>query len=366
MSEYLYGIEKSHRSIGQSMQALRDYQSQMGAHLETDIPVSFGDDAQALMAAEQSTALYDRSHWGRIRVFDRDRLTFLHNQSTNDLKRLQPGQGCETVILTSTARTIDLVSVFATDEEVLLLTAPNRREQMLSWLDRYIFFGDKVQLEDKTDSTVCFSLIGPSSSNLLMKLGMPELPQELDAHFLGVIADIPVRVANGSGLSTPGYTLIADKADGLTLWKNLVEADAVPLGEKAWEQLRICQGRPMPGTELTEDYNPLEAGLWNTVSFNKGCYIGQETIARLNTYNGVKQQLWGLTLDSSSEPGTLIYLEDQKIGVLTSVVGTPKGFFGLGYIKTKAGGAGLTVRVGEVNATVVDVPFLSRSLEPAV
>jgi tRNA-modifying protein YgfZ len=364
MSEYLYGIEKSHRSVGQSMQALRDYQCQMGAHLETDIPVSFGNDAQALMAADQTTALYDRSHWGRIRVFDRDRLTFLHNQSTNDLKRLQPGQGCETVILTSTARTIDLVSVFATDEEVWLLTAPNRREQMLSWLDRYIFFGDKVQLEDKTDSTVCFSLIGPSSSNLLMKLGIPELPQELDAHFLGAIADIQVRVTNGSGLSTPGYTLIADQANGLSLWKTLTEAEAVPLGEKAWEQLRICQGRPMPGTELTEDYNPLEAGLWQMVSFNKGCYIGQETIARLNTYNGVKQKLWGLMLDGESKPGTPIVLEDQKIGVLTSVVETPEGFFGLGYIKTKAGGNDLKVRVGDGNATVVNVPFLCHSLEP--
>lgn len=347
------------------MQALRDYQCQMGAHLEIDIPVSFGNDAQALMAADQTIALYDRSHWGRIRVFDRDRLTFLHNQSTNDLKRLQPGQGCETVILTSTARTIDLVSVFATDEEVWLLTAPNRREQMLSWLDRYIFFGDKVQLADMTDSTACFSLIGPGSSDLLMMLGITELPQELDDHRLGAIADIPVRVANGSGLSSPGYTLIADRVDGVALWKALIEAEAIPLGEKAWEQLRICQGRPMPGTELTEDYNPLEAGLWNTVSFNKGCYIGQETIARLNTYNGVKQQLWGLTLDVMNEPGVLIYLKDQKIGVLTSVVETPKGFFGLGYIKTKAGGAGLTVKVGEGHARVVNVPFLSRSLEPA-
>jgi tRNA-modifying protein YgfZ len=346
------------------MQALRDYQCQMGAHLETDIPVSFGNDAQALMAVEQSTALYDRSHWGRIRVFDRDRLAFLHNQSTNDLKRLQPGQGCETVILTSTARTIDLVSVFATDEEVLLLTSPNRREQLLSWLDRYIFFGDKVHLEDKTDSTVCFSLIGPSSTDLLLKLGMTGLPQEQDAHCLGAIADSQVRVVNGSGLSTPGYTLIADKADGFPLWKALVEADAVPLGEKAWEQLRICQGRPMPGTELTEDYNPLEAGLWQMVSFNKGCYIGQETIARLNTYNGVKQKLWGLTLDGERKPGTPIFLEDQKIGVLTSVAETPKGFFGLGYIKTKAGGNSLKVRVGDGSATVVNVPFLHHSLEP--
>jgi tRNA-modifying protein YgfZ len=344
------------------MQTLRDHQRQMGAQLnDNNVPLSFGNEAEAIASAHRGMALYDRSHWGRLRVGDRDRLSFLHNQTTNDLKRLQPGQGCETVLLTSTARTIDLLSIYVTDEDIIVLTSPNRRADILAWLDRYIFFGDKVQLTDITDETVCFSLIGPHSAALLQKLGVTNLPQELDSHCVSVIANVPIRIANGNGLSGAGYTVIADLAHSTALWQSFVEAGAIPLGEQAWEQLRIHDGRPTPGAELTEDYNPLEAGLWHTISFTKGCYIGQETIARLNTYNGVKQKLWGLNLERTCQPGEPIYVEDQKVGLLTSV--TADGSFGLGYIKTKAGGAGLKVRIGEAIATVVAVPFLSR--EPA-
>jgi tRNA-modifying protein YgfZ len=342
------------------MQALRDYQCSQGAQIASNIPVTFGNDAQAIAATQQAVALYDRSHWGRLRVSGGDRLKFLHNQSTNDLKLLQPGQGCETVILTSTARTIDLVSAYVTDAEILLLTSPSQQKPLLSWLDRYIFFGDKVELADLSDTTVCFSLMGPHSTKLLQDMGVTDLPQSLDFHGTTEISGISTRIAAGSGLSAQGYTLIAGIDNGAMLWEALTAANAIPLGEQAWEQLRVQQGRPMPGTELTEDYNPLEAGLWHTVSFNKGCYIGQETIARLNTYNGVKQQLWGLKMSQSEQPGSPLYRDGQKVGVLTSVIATPNGYFGLGYLKTKAGGAGLTVKVGESEALIVDVPFLSR------
>lgn len=131
------------------------------------------------------------------------------------------------------------------------------------------------------------------------------------------------------------------------------------LGEKAWEQLRVTEGRPKPGAELTEDFNPLEAGLWQTISFDKGCYIGQETIARLNTYQGVKQRLWGIQLSESVSVDTPITLEDKKVGVLTSLVETAEGPVGLGYVKTKAGDAGAQVSVGTGIGTLVEVPFLT-------
>lgn len=347
------------------MLALRDFQRSQGAHIVSDLPVTFGNDAEAIAAAHQAVALCDRSHWGRLRLSGGDRLTFLHNQSTNDLKSLQPGQGCETVILTSTARTIDLVSAYVTESEILVLTSPSQRQSLLKWLDRYIFFGDKVELTDLSDTTVCFSLLGPNSTALLEGIGVTNLPQTLHSHCVAKIAGLSVRIAAGGGLDPQGYTIIADLADGAALWQTLTTTKAVPLGENVWEQLRVLQGRPMPGSELAEDYNPLEAGLWHTVSFNKGCYIGQETIARLNTYNGVKQQLWGLKLAQAAPLGAILSIEGQKVGILTSVVETAQGFFGLAYLKTKAGGAGLRVKIGEHEAVVVDLPFLSRAQQPA-
>lgn len=320
-----------------------------------------GNDATAIQAAQQSVALVNRCHWGRIQVSDEDRIRFLHNQSTNDFQRLKAGLGCDTVFVTSTARTIDLVTAYVMEDAVLLLVSPNRRQYLMDWLDRYIFFADKVKLTDVTSESATFSLVGPGSDALLDQLGAGAIiGQPYASHQLLQLGDIEVRVAVGSGLAMPGYTLIVPVTNAATLWSNIVQAGAVPVSDRAWEQLRIEQGRPVPDQELTEDYNPLEAGLWQTISFDKGCYIGQETIARLNTYKGVKQQLWGIRLSAPVEPGSVITVGDEKVGKLTSYTDTDHGSFGLGYVRTKAGGIGLKVQVGEAEGEIVDVPCLTH------
>lgn len=125
------------------IEQLQDLQSAAGATFEaiadTQVPVSFGNDAAAIQAAQAGVALCDRSHWGRILVSDDDRLRFLHNQSTNDFQQLKPGQSCDTVFVTSTARTIDLATAYVTEDAVLLIVSPNRRQSLMEWLDRYIF-----------------------------------------------------------------------------------------------------------------------------------------------------------------------------------------------------------------------------------
>jgi tRNA-modifying protein YgfZ len=341
------------------IQQLQDIQATAGAIFDASIPVSFGNDIEALEAVESGVVLCDRSHWGMIKVTGSDRIRFLHNQSTNNFERLKSGEGCDTVFVTSTARTIDLATAYLTDDEVLLINSPNRYKYLLEWLDRYIFFADKVELIDITDKTAIFSLIGAKSDALVAKLGFNTIiGQPLANHQL----INGVRIAVGSGLATSGYTLIIPAENAASGWKMLVEAGAIPMGDFLWEQLRIQQGRPVPDRELTEDYNPLEAGLLQTISFDKGCYIGQETIARLNTYKGVKQSLWGIKLNAPAEIGSVIMVGEEKVGKLTSIVQSNRGYIGLGYIRTKAGGAGLKVQVGETTGEVVEVPFLNRVL----
>lgn len=344
------------------LEALREVQQRSGAQLsELGVPLAFGHQDEALAAVAAGVAVCDRTHWGLIEVTDADRIRFLHNQSTNDFQGRQPGEGCETVFVTSTARTLDLVSAYVTDEAVLLLTSPGQDQRLMEWMDRYIFFADKVKLKNLTGKLALFSLVGPASRALLTQLGATLAADEpLHRHAVFTLGGVTLRIAVGSGLASPGWTLLVPADQAADLWTALVNAGAVPLGDQVWQQLRVQQGRPLPGAELTEDYNPLEAGLWQTISFDKGCYIGQETLARLNTYQGVKQQLWGLNLQGPAAPGTPITLAGEKIGLLTSQVETPQGSLGLGYIRTKAGGAGLTVTVGEAVATVVDLPFLSR------
>ncbi|MDX2214157.1 MAG: folate-binding protein [Oculatellaceae cyanobacterium bins.114] len=328
----------------------------MGAPVATEI-----NDTAARAAVHSGVAVCDRSHWGCLRVSDADRLRYLHNQTTNNFNTLQPGQGCDTVFVTSTGRTIDLVTAYVTPEAVLLLVSPNRRTYLMEWMDRFIFFADKVAIKDITDSTAIFSLLGPASDALLEQLGAGDrIGKPYASHQVYSLNEIEIRVAVGSGLTTPGYTLITSRADAPALWQKLTEIGAVPMSDTVWEQLRIEQGRPMPDRELTEDFNPLEAGLWHTISLSKGCYIGQETIARLHTYKGVKQQLWGVRLNAPVEIGSVVIAGDEKVGVLTSGTQTEQGFIGLAYIRTKAIAPDLQVQIGASQGELVAIPFVSH------
>jgi tRNA-modifying protein YgfZ len=312
-----------------------------------------------LQSARSGAAIYDSSDWGKILVSDRDRLRFLHNQSTADFEKRQAGEGCDTVFVTSTARTIDLATGLILDDEVLLIVSPNRREYLFNWLDRYIFFADRVKLKDITDNLASFTLMGAQSAAILDQLGCPkltDLPQH--SHQLYNIDGIEVRIAIRTELGLPGYRLICDRDKSATLQQSLANLGAVKLDENAWEYLRIAQGRPKPDAELTEDYNPLEVGLWDTISFTKGCYIGQETIARLNTYKGVKQYLWGIKLAGAVAVGTAITVDGEKVGVLTSCSATDVGIIGLGYVRSKAGGVGLKVMLGDVEGEISNLPFV--------
>jgi tRNA-modifying protein YgfZ len=319
-------------------------------------------DTKAIAAAHNGVAICDRTSIGRIKVSGDDRLRFLHNQSTNDFESLKPGQGCDTVFVTSTARTIDLATAYILEDAVILLVSPNRRDYIMQWLDKYIFFADKVELSDITADTCTIILIGSESDAIIDKLGAAELiGQAYGSHKIYTISTVEdVRIAVGSGLASPGYTLTFPATEKATVWNQLVEMGALEMSQNAWETLRITQGRPVPEQELTEDYNPLEVGLWQTISFTKGCYIGQEAIARLNTYKGVKTYLWGIRLNAAAEPGTVITSGDDKVGTLTSITETTEGYFGLGYIRSKAGGVGLKVKVGESEGEIVEVPFVSH------
>jgi tRNA-modifying protein YgfZ len=312
-----------------------------------------------LQSARSGVAIYDSSEWGKILVSDRDRLRFLHNQSTADFEKRQAGEGCDTVFVTSTARTIDLATGLILDDEVLIITSPNRRKYLFDWLDKYIFFADRVKLKDVTDTLASFTLMGAESASVLAQLGCPEstdLP--LHSHQVHHINGIEVRIAIGTELGLPGYRLICDRSNAPSLHQALTNLDAVTVDEDAWECLRIEQGRPKPDAELTEDYNPLEVGLWDTISFTKGCYIGQETIARLNTYQGVKQYLWGIKLAGSVAVGTVITVDGEKVGVLTSCSEIDGEVKGLGYVRSKAGGIGLKVTVGNLAGEIIDLPFV--------
>lgn len=348
------------------MASLQTIQSQQGAQW---VPFSLDTDRQAIarfsgtidpwQEVDRGALLFDLSPWGIIGVGGSDRTRFLHNQTTNDLASVAVGSGCETVFVNSTARTLDLATVYVKDEEILVLA--QRGQFLMDWMDRFLFPMDKVKLADRRSQFVLLNLVGAASGDYLQALGLkPELTAT-HSHQTLKFAGETLVVALGNSLALPGHTLLVPHTIAPELWQNLTEQGAIAAGLDHWESLRLSQGRPQPLAELTEDHNPLEAGLWHCLSFDKGCYIGQETIARLHTYQGVKQRLWGMALSAMVAPGAKILVDGQKAGLVTSVGEVQGQPFALGYVRTKLGGAGLTVEIEGIPGKTQTLPFIDHT-----
>ncbi|XP_047963745.1 putative transferase At1g60990, chloroplastic [Salvia hispanica] len=324
---------------------------------------------EALDAFANGAVVVDLSDYGRIRVSGEDRIQFLHNQTTANFECLGEGQGCDTVFVTPTARTIDISHAWVMNNAVILVVSPMTCGSITEMLKKYIFFSDKVEIQDITEKTSMCALLGPKSSKIMDELNLGNLTgKAYGSHEHYSVDGMPVTVAVGSTVSVEGFTFMMSPAAAGSIRKALIGHGAVPMSPDAWETLRILQGRPAPGKELTDEFNVLEAGLWRAVSFNKGCYKGQETISRLVTYDGIKQRFWGIRLSSQVAPGSIITVDGKKVGKLTSYTDGTKasGPFGLGYIKRRAASEGDSVTVGDtVVGTLVEVPFLKDQPPPS-
>ena len=178
----------------------------------------------------------------------------------------------------------------------------------------------------------------------------------------------PVKVVRTDALGIPGYDVVAPADHAAGVWLDLADRGAVPIGELAAEAVRVEQGVPRFGRELGEDYNPLEAGLLPYVSFDKGCYIGQEVVVRLNTYRKVQKRLMGIALDGEKpESDALVEADGSQVGFLTSVVDSPAlgRPLALAYVRTAHAEAGLAVEVRSgsrsVSGVTVELPVAAPS-----
>jgi folate-binding protein YgfZ len=300
-------------------------------------------------------AVADRSDLGRILSVGPDLLGLLHRLSTGDVKGLRPGEGRETVVTSAKGRIVERLFVHHFgDQGVLLIAGPGASPRVLAHLRKFTF-AENTGLSDLTDETCAFALIGPKWADAAREAGIPELPPCGCAAL--TLAGVGVRAARTNGFDTNGILVIGPRGEASIVRAALLAA-AAALGGGAidaggLEAWRILRGHPSPGHELTDDFNPLEAGLREAVSFTKGCYVGQEVVARLNTYGKVSRTLVVLELpagDAVPAPGSSIVKAGAAIGTVTSAV-LPPGYPGpvaLGYVKSRelADDAPLFVDVG--------------------
>ena len=311
-------------------------------------------------AARTGAALRDAQASFRLYMRGADHLDFLHRMTSNDFHNLQLGHGLEAVFIEQRARILDLATCYRGPDVTALILSPDSRTAIPDWLDRFIF-AEALELADRTDETAMFELIGPQAAQLVARVLNADLAELQDHQLLNP------QVADGLWLARtagPGLRTFGPPASVKDLWQRFATAGASPIGLETWEILRIEQGLPLLGRELNQDYNPWEAGLGRAIHLDKGCYIGQEVIARLDTYDKVKQHLVGLQLSAAKLPPTGQPLRDdtREVGRITSAVHSPSlGPIALAYVRRSACAEGTALDADGVQATVVPLPFSSYS-----
>lgn len=296
--------------------------------------------------------LLDRSERGKLALRGRDAASFLQGQVTNDVEGLEDGDGCYAAFLTPKGKMLGDLRVLATDDELLLDTERVALQALFNMIRRFSI-GYDAELHKRTLERGLLSLIGPGADRIA---AAGELPATEHSHRPIAVEGIEARAIR----TESGIDLLCLAAETESLRVALADRGAVPVAVQAAECVRIEQGRPRYGVDLDETVIPQEAGLnERAVSFTKGCYVGQETVARLHYRGKPNRHLRGLRLSSPYPPGTELQLGDRMVGRLTSVAESPRfGPIGLALVRREAApGAILVPGEADGTAQVVELPF---------
>jgi tRNA-modifying protein YgfZ len=309
-------------------------------------------------ALSNGVAILDRSHLGRVRITGADALDLINRFSTNETVGLADGDVVVTVLTSNIGRVIELITVVRRSAtESVILTGPGAENTIVEWLDRYNF-GEDCEFSITTESSAQISVSGPHASEL--GLPLPENGRAISTEIGGVA----VEIVHVPGPSLASYEVLVEDRNALPAVSDaLAAAGGVPADENATEALRIERGLPARSHEITDDNNPLEAGLEPYVSFTKGCYMGQEVIARLDTYDKIQRRIVGLLSSDNAKLSTESTLrsEDREIGRITSVAASPSlgREIALAYVRKAFAEPGTLLSSDNGTVEVVALPFVT-------
>lgn len=351
---------------------LHDTHERLGARFgEADghlVPLHYGDARGEYGAVRERAGVIDRSHRGTIQATGRDRAAFLQGMLSNDIKALAPGQGCPAAFLDAHGKIVSLLTVHCLADRLLLETDHSLVQTTLATLDRFLF-SERVELEDGSGREGLLTVAGPAARATVEKALEAAVPDFPLWHHASVSADgLDVRIVRSEETGEEGYDLWVDAGGLARVFERLGAAGAQPVGREAWNILRIEAGVVWHGVDVDATTLLLEAPLGQTYSVTKGCYIGQEVVARI-TYRGhVNRRIVGFDLSDARipAPGDRVVVEGNEVGRITSAVVSPARGRGLalGFLRREHREPGTAVEVvgaaGALGARVADLPFYRR------
>ena len=337
-----------------------------------EIIADYGDVPAEYRALKESAGVLDFSFRGRICLTGNDRARFLHGQVTNDIKKLQAGEGCYAAITTAKGKMESDLNVFNLPDELLLDFEPGLTERISQRLEKFIV-ADDVQIVDAAPHYGLLTVQGPKAAEVARSIGLLE---DVPARewVLMKVADATlgeIYVVNMRRISGPGFDIfVPNESMGAVADKLIAAAERVggrASGWMAFETARIESGIPRFGADMDETNLPMECIERRAVSFNKGCYIGQEVLNRIHAMGHVAKELRSLRLADElrtlPNKGDKLFRDGKEIGYITSAVRSPAcdANIALGYVRREANQIGMELTVqtpdGDCPVKIVELPF---------
>jgi len=350
-----------HRSAG----------AEVGEYFGTLLPSRFADFAAEYSAARNTVALADTNFRAYFAFSGPDAQRYLNAVLTSNVRDLQPGQGTVGLLLTPQGHILAEIETFARNGSILAASHAMVRERTFSTFDKFIIMDD-VTLEDVTPAMGNLDLLGPRAAALVSDVsGVNLVDMPVLSHREGTIGSIPCRIVHHKFAIHPAARIIVDRERLAPLWRE-IEAKAralggTPAGMEALNSIRLESGTPWFGCDYDDKNIPHEAGLEHShISYEKGCYTGQEIVERVRSRGHVNRRLTLLKFPAANPPapGTKLFAAGNAadVGYITSAAVSPllQRPIGLGYLRREHSAPGTRLDASGMEAEVISPPLFAN------
>ena len=327
-----------------------------------DIPISYIDPIQEHLICRKDAILVDLSHYGKIEFTGHDASTFLQGMVTNDVLSLEDGQGKYATFLTRQGKIISDLYLYKNKEKFQAILPPGENSNFISSIEQFIIM-EEIEIEDFSDSFSMFGVFGPNASNFLEDYAcLPISSHEYIKHE-------NIEIIKELWTGETGYLVIVQTEEAVDLWKKLTAKGIQSAGLKAFESLTLESGIPLFGSELGPNINPMQAFIdKEAIDFEKGCYIGQEVIAKIKYIGQVNKGLVGIEISDEQVPekNSKLLIDKEEVGSITRSNFSPSTnrIIAMGFVQKKAMAIGTKINIlsgnKEISGTVVKLPFLNK------
>jgi folate-binding protein YgfZ len=312
-------------------------------------------------ALRSAVGFVDLSDWSHVELQGDDRAKFLHNLSTNDIKGLAPGAGCEAFLLNAQGKILFHVLVFSGPDSLVLLTVPGDADRLTGHLDRYLI-REQVVIHNRTGDWSAILISGTKAANCIEKLTGAQPLAPLYSSVETQVAGKPVWLRRVDIASAGDWLIHCRRADAEAVRASIAAAGGQRCGAEAFDSARIENGFPLYGLDITDQNLPQEVGRDEcAIHFNKGCYLGQETVARIDALGHVNWKLSGLRFESSEVPAaeTQLMHAEKVVGRITSAAYSPglRAPVALGYVRREQASPGARLESQAGPARVAALPI---------